>query len=286
MTLVLALLGGQAAVGAQTAPAAGPAQPVDIPVQDTRTPALHAWWWAAPQAPLAPPTPATTRPAVILLHGCAGMLNSQGQPNERTRVYARLLTAQGWHVLALDSFSARGVREICTRSSGQTAAVTQQTRVQDVRAALQWLARAEGVDPLRLAVVGWSNGGSTVLELTHRSGYVAPQDEPAVRLAVAFYPGCAARQRQGYQPLGQVLLMVGLLDDWTPPQPCLRLASESVRVHAFAGAYHGFDSGEPVRFRSDIRLGVKPEGVHAGAHPEARQQAREMLISALQQALQ
>ena len=265
---------------------------VEIAVQDPRTQALHAWWWRpADHADDGTMAQATTqpRPAVLLLHGCAGMLDSQGRPNERMRVYSQLLAHQGWHVLALDSFASRGVREICTRSSAQAAAVNLSTRVEDVRVFLRWLTGQQTVDSRKLAVVGWSNGGSTVLDLTHRSSNTPAQDAEALqaslRLAVAFYPGCAARQRLGYQPVVPVVLMVGLADDWTAPEPCLQLASDAVRVHAFPGAYHGFDANGPVRFRSDIRLGKRSEGVHVGGQPEARRQSRELLVQALQQAL-
>lgn len=265
---------------------------VEIAVQDPRTQALQAWWWR-PAAPVddGPVAQATSkpRPAVLLLHGCAGMLNSQGLPNERMRVYSQLLAHQGWHVLALDSFASRGVREICTRSSAQAAAVNLSTRVEDVRVFLRWLTGQQTVDSRKLAVVGWSNGGSTVLDLTHRSSNAPAQDAEALqaslRLAVAFYPGCAARQRLGYQPIVPVVLMVGLADDWTAPEPCLQLASDAVRVHAFPGAYHGFDANGPVRFRSDIRLGTRSEGVHMGGQPEAREQSRELLVQALKEAL-
>jgi len=83
------------------------------------------------------------------------------------RSYAELLAKMGWHVLALDSFSARGVKEICTRARGGRAQVSQTLRRADTAAAIAWLSRHEAVDKNRLGLMGWSNGGTTVLAYTH-----------------------------------------------------------------------------------------------------------------------
>lgn len=95
----------------------------------------------------------------------------------------------GVHVLVTDSLTPRGEREICTQKTGQRR-ITQLHRRRDALGALQWLAVQPGVDASRLGLLGWSNGGSTVLAATnlqHREVAVA-----AVRpsLTVAFYPGC------------------------------------------------------------------------------------------------
>ncbi|NDA56815.1 MAG: hypothetical protein EBX61_11135, partial [Betaproteobacteria bacterium] len=101
----------------------------------------------------------------------------------------------------------------------------------------------------------------------------------------AFYPGCITREQQGYKPAMPVLLLVGLSDDWTSPEPCLKLASPLVQLRAWADAHHGFDGTAPLRFRTDIRNGTNPQGVHQGANAEAGRQARVALIDFLDQAL-
>ena len=64
------------------------------------------------------------------------MLNPQGKPNIRTMAYSPLLNAQGWHVLFVDSFTARGVKSVC----GNTGQIPQATRVGDAQAAVAFLA--------------------------------------------------------------------------------------------------------------------------------------------------
>ena len=65
-------------------------------------------------------------------------------------------------------------------------------RRSDAIAAAAWLTRQPGTPPGGVDLVGWSNGGSTVL-------YTAAQqpDLPSglFRRFVAFYPGCATESR-------------------------------------------------------------------------------------------
>jgi len=211
------------------------------------------------------------RPVVVALHGCGG-LTTRGTLDARYVEYAARWNAAGWHVLLPDSFSARGKASICREPRGQRS-VTVAMRRDDVNAALAWVARQPEVDPQRVALVGWSNGGSTVLRTIDDPGWtVAPV------AAVAFYPGCRdSIRRKDYAPAVPLLMLVGALDDWTPAASCEALAHQ---VHTTPGAplelivypdsYHGFDGTAAVRRRTDIHNGVDRGGVHVGGNPEAR----------------
>ncbi len=262
-----------------SAPCLSNAQPAPVQWKSPPDGELRGWWWA-PKEP-------GQHPAVVLLHGCGGMLNKSNEPNVRTTRYAQLLQQQGWGVLALDSFSGRGVKEICTRSPGSTPAVPQARRRADMAIALPWLTKQPSVDSEKLALIGWSNGGSTVLGATHR-GFPEVADIPKLSVAIAYYPGCVARLKYGYEPTTKIVMLLGMADDWTPAKPCLDLASEhhkQITVHAWADAYHGFDATLPVRLRSDVGRGVNPgKGVHVGANPAAREQSQVILIESLRQA--
>lgn len=240
---------------------------------------LDGWWY-----PAAVEGPA---PVVLMLHGCAGMLNARGEPNLRTQEYTALVNAHGWHALVLDSLTPRGEKEICTQRIG-TRRVTQTERRRDALGAVQWLAAQPGVDASRIALLGWSHGGSAVLAATNLNHPDVAGAAVRPRVAVAFYPGCEADLKRGYRPSTEALLMVGLADDWTPAAPCQALAREGpppVTVLAWEGAYHGFDGTAPVRHRADVPNGANPgQGVHLGGHPEARQASQQAMVGALERA--
>lgn len=168
-------------------------------------------------------------PAIVLLHGCGGMYGRDGRPSERTRDYAEWLNAEGWHVLAVDSLTPRGERELCTQRTGSRAI----TMVHDALASLQWLAKRPEVDARRLGLMGWSNGGSTVLASTNKKHRTVASAAVLPSFAVTFYPGCEAELKRGYEPVLPLLILVGEADDWTPAGPCHRLAASRERLAKF-----------------------------------------------------
>ena len=228
------------------------------------------------------PVAATPAPAVVLLHGCGGAYGRDGALGERMVEYARWLNAQGLHALVLDSLTPRGEKELCTQRVG-TRTVTQANRRLDALAAVGWLARQPQVDARRIGLMGWSNGGSTVLAaLNERHAAVAAAPvQPA--FAVAFYPGCEAELKRGFETSTRLLMLVGELDDWTPAAPCqalARAAQGAVRpeIEVYANAFHGFDSTAAMQLRRDVPNGVNPgQGVHVGGEPGARAASRERL---------
>ncbi len=271
------------AATAQTAEA----QSVSVPSLDKQRGGTHpvelpATWFAAPGAAPAP--------ALVLLHGCGGLHDRTGQLAPRYTELAAFLNGLGIHALVTDSLTPRGVRELCTQRTG-TRRVTQLNRRRDALGALAWLAAQPDVDPSRIGLLGWSNGGSTVLASSNLMHSEVARAALRPSLAVALYPGCEADLKRGYRPVAPLLMLLGEADDWTPAAPCKALAAAVVAAgaagpdgpasapapqwEAYAGAYHGFDGTEPVRLRRDVPNGANPgQGVHVGADPEARAAAR------------
>lgn len=230
---------------------------------------------------------ATHAPAMVLLHGCGGAYDRHGGLDARMREYTALLNAQGVHALVLDSLMPRGEKQLCTQRVG-IRSVTQANRRLDALAALAWLSRQPGVDATRVGLLGWSNGGSTVLaSINDRHPAVAAASVKA-SFAVAFYPGCEADLKRGFEATTPLLMLVGEADDWTAAAPCHELARTAAGVRpaieGYVGAYHGFDSAAPVRLRTDVPNGVLPgQGVHVGGNAQAHEASRKRLLAFLAQ---
>jgi dienelactone hydrolase len=297
VTLMLALVGVMApAVHAATARKSGSDALGKAPVMvelpsaaPDKTLLRGAWLIATGAAPAgAGGTAPKRRPAVLLLHGCGGAFDSQGKLLIRTRRYAGLLNNEGWHVLVLDSYGPRGERSVCRQRTGHRR-ITQLQRRRDVFGAMTWLATRADVDADRLAVLGWSNGGSTVLASTNTQHAEVTEAGRKPRAAVAFYPGCDAEQRRGYSTETPLLLMLGEDDDWTPSQACVELAQTDpthIDYKLYPGAHHGFDSRAPLRLRKDVPNGLHPgAGVHVGGEPDARRDSVQVVLTFLRKQL-
>ena len=214
-----------------------------------------------------PETPGR-HPAIVLMHGCSGLWAANGQPTP-------MLRARGFVALHVDSFGPRGEKEICTQADRPVRPGRE--RAQDAKAALRWLASRPDVDPDRIHVMGWSNGGSSVLYAIRGP---AKAGEPHFRSAVAFYPGCRVLAREGYRTSVPLLIQIGAADDWTPAGPCQALASQAqggpVEIDVYPGAHHAFDNivGE-VRLRPNVINANRPggRGATVGPNPEARERA-------------
>ncbi len=245
--------------------------------------------WFTAAGPMQAPAP-----ALVLMHGCGGPFDGRGQLATRYTELAARLNAMGIHALVTDSFTPRGEKEVCTQRVGSRQ-VTQLQRRRDALGALQWLAAQPGVDARRLGLLGWSNGGSTVLSALNRRHPEVAAAPVQPSLAVAFYPGCETELARGFEPTAPLLMLLGELDDWTPAWPCKALSqtaqtaahtsppNPAVQWESYEGAHHGFDGTAPVRLRMDVPNGAHPgQGVHVGAEPVARAAAALRLAQFLQ----
>jgi dienelactone hydrolase len=207
--------------------------------------------------------------AIVALHGCGGLFNSEGEIRSREADWARRLVAAGYVVLLPDSFTARGLRQICT---AQERKIFPDDRAEDAAAAAEWLTQQPYVDKHRLGLMGWSHGAMTVLWAV-RTGFM--QAPLQFKTAIGFYPGCREVARQGdWHPGIPLTLLLGGADDWTAPGPCRELAQrKGFRVVEYPGAYHGFDTPDsPVRLRKGLGA-VKSGQAHVGTDPAARKAA-------------
>ncbi len=209
-------------------------------------------------------------PTLVLLHGCGGLFNSRGEMPSRERDWSARFVAAGYALIFPDSFNPRGFRSVC---SERDRGINPAGRARDVAGTVAWLKTQAFVARDKIAVVGWSNGGSTVLR------FVPARAAADVVAAIAFYPGCSSLvKRGGWSSRVPLMILMGAEDDWTPAEPCRQLVAAtggSTRIETYPGAYHGFDSPDSkLRTRKGMAFSVNGTGVvHVGTHPVARQAA-------------
>jgi dienelactone hydrolase len=257
--------------------AAPPTQEVSFPSLESGV-TLKAYW-----TPAAAGAGGAKAPAVVALHGCNGLGHDRSQLNYLQNRYIRIFHDAGLGVVFVDSLGPRGQTSLCEQKPADRT-LTEANRRLDALAALEWLAAQPGVDATRLAVVGWSHGGQTVLATADRSVDAVAQARVKPAALVAFYPGCSAFEKQwSYVPVAPLLVMSGALDNWTPALPCKNFSErrvaqgQAVRYVQYPDSYHAFDSANPVAERSNVG-GTKSGKAMVGGNPAARAaSAQEML---------
>jgi dienelactone hydrolase len=210
-------------------------------------------------------------PAVVLLHGCNGNWQRLDQR------WGKRIASWGYVTLTVDSFGPRGIDNTCTSGAPVDLAF-------DAYRALRFLVQQPAVDPARVAVLGFSQGGWLALTSVER-GVVEQSSPDKFRAAIAFYPPCL-----GFKDNMTVttLILIGELDDWTPAVECRNMVDGRddwgisrrkgdgipVRLVVYPGAYHDFDVPAlqtPVQY--------------FGHHLEFNQTAMEASVDALREFL-
>jgi dienelactone hydrolase len=262
LAVVVAMLWAAAALAQQTVrvkiDGSSPDLRIDIPAQLYR-PAV---------------TPA---PAVAIFHGCGGI----GANNTRM---AELLRSWGYVALVVDSFTSRGLKDVCGRNWPSQADA--EKRAIDIDAAGLWLNAQDYVKGSQLAFMGYSYGGGVGLlrALSARTDTRVPS---GWRAAILVYPDCGLGEALGPALRSRLptMLAMGALDDWTPVAQCqallerVKVDRELIETHVYPGAHHSFDAlGLPVRYLEGVGNRSKPGGC-CGAHYGANEAAWKQFVA-------
>jgi dienelactone hydrolase len=203
-------------------------------------------------------------PAIVALHGCGGLGK---RLNSRHRDWAEKLVEAGFIVVFPDSFGSRGLGSQCRVRDRD---IRSKERAEDAFAAAEWLAARPDVVRAKIGLLGWSNGGTSVLSASR--SIRAPKGGVEFRQAVALYPGCRAFANGNYRARIPVTILHGLADDWTSPEPCKNLAGTS--FIGYEGAHHDFDYPDMAIRKRKAAFSADGSGmVTVGTHPEARKAA-------------
>jgi dienelactone hydrolase len=266
------------AVGLLTGGLAGCAGPTsDLPILTT------AANGAAEQTPATVHKPDGPGPFPAVVIGLEPQ--SSGAPTR----WAQELVARGYVVMIPDSFTTRGrANGVCTDASPGRVSVAPVHRVRDAYATLAYARSLPYVDGHHVGLMGGSHGGTTTLH-----SMAAPESErdPLARekregfaAAVALYPSCRvplggwrADGTGAYRSVAPLLILIGDADDWTPAEPCRKLAESApaatppVDITVYPSAHHSFDSDRLVRYVA-ARVNMSApgsRGATTGGHPQA-----------------
>ena len=206
------------------------------------------------------------RPAIVLLHGRAGPYSANYNKDcqqvarrvrspcnattlsKRHMMWGEFWAARGVIALLPDSFGPRGVAHGFGRFSHgdpERDEVNEKTvRPLDAEGALTYLRGRPDVVANRIFVQGWSNGGSTALNVMIRQG-----DRAGFRAALVFYPGCgrAALLDDTVETAAPLSMFLGAEDEEVSPEICQHVAERSLKagtdiaVMLYRGATHDFD---------------------------------------------
>lgn len=209
-------------------------------------------------------------PLVVLNHGTAGV-------GYREESWSDFLNEKGYATFVLDYFSPRGLN---SRSRNLPRPG------EDVWGALSILSTHPGLDMDKVAIMGFSNGGTVTLNSTAFDPEYKDTNGVFPKAFIMFYGGCHSApsfNAKNYTPA--LLYVVGSEDKLVQASTCReRLYDEvtkDVEVMVIEGAYHMFDgnSNKTVNLR---RWGEVTLRSDSGATKKARAKVLELLARVLE----
>ena len=226
------------------------------------------------------PHPART-PAVVMMHGRAGAYSSlaKGQYDastlsKRHQQWGHIWAQQGYLAIMVDGFGPRGYPNGFPRFSydsrpDELNEVT--VRPLDAYGALAYLRTRSDVLADRIALQGWSNGGSATLATMSATapGITAPTPASGFRAGLAFYPACGLKGQfaAGIKPYAPVRVFHGSADAEVSPRRCAELIAKSqagggdIQFQLYPGATHGFDDPSPSRQSDDANASASRDAI-------------------------
>ena len=200
-------------------------------------------------------------PAVVMMHGRAGAYSSLANGDygaatlsKRHQAWGHLWAGQGYLAILVDGFGPRGYPQGFGRFSyDQRPEELNEVTVRplDAYGALAYLRTRGDVAGDRIALQGWSNGGSAALATMSVTapGIAKPTPATGFRAALVLYPACGLKNQfdDGLVPYAPVRVFQGSADEEVSPKRCAALVDKSrarggdIALTLYPGATHDFD---------------------------------------------
>jgi len=179
-------------------------------------------------------------PAVVLLHGSAGLVEQRGG------AYGLALAEQGVAVLLPETYASR--TDLGRSFIGRVLHITETMFVADAYAGLAFLARQPEIDARHVVLGGFSYGGmaTTYALYDQMAQALAPTGHRFVG-HVAFYGPCIARYDNSRTTGAPLLMLYGGKDELMDPARCrevaddLRAGGSEVQIVVYPDAVHQWD---------------------------------------------
>jgi dienelactone hydrolase len=235
------------------------------------------------------PTGPGPHPAMVMLHGRGGPYSANDNAtctyvrkdlkspcnadtlSKRHVMWGEYWAARGYYALLPDSFGPRGKAHGFPRHSHDDPdrkSVNEKTvRPLDAEGALTFLGPhgpLGDIDASRIFLQGWSNGGSTLLNVMINQG-----DKAGFRGALAFYPGCGTKAllHNTVQTTAPIAMFLGEDDEEVSPVICQHVAARSIAaatkldLTVYPGATHDFDDPGEARQKKAANRAAKADAM-------------------------
>ena len=177
--------------------------------------------------------------AIVLPSNCSGL------DDQLWKFWTSEFIKNDIAVVLVDSFNPRGFSEIC----GNQFKLGFRHRLQDVHSVLDFLRSDSRFNKDKIALGGHSVGAVTALQSAYLElqSHLARTEKDVFNAFIAAAPSCELTFKRPTLS-APLLIVVGELDDWTRPEPCIKEsnrllgANQDTRYVVIPKAFHTFST--------------------------------------------
>lgn len=157
--------------------------------------------------------------------------------------YLQMYRDMGLATFELKSFASRDI----TSTVGTQVEVTSAMMILDAYKALAKFTQDPRIDSDRVAITGWSLGGSVALFSAWEPLRESITSRLRFKTHLPIYPPCIVTLESVQFTDAPIHILIGELDNWTPAEACERLVDDmqasgvNADITVYANAHHSFD---------------------------------------------